>query len=109
MKEETIQPKRKSSFKKYLLWITGGIFVVLVIAGIILYYNFNRILSDALMKSFNSSIASDVYELKFKNLNVNLLKGNIKVRDVELSPREKPLKDYPYINSSFRLTTKNYS
>jgi hypothetical protein len=106
MKEQIIQPKRKSSFKKYLLWITGGIFVVMLITGIILYYNFNRILSDALMKSFNSSIASDVYELKFKNLNVNLLKGNIKVRDVELSPREKPLKDYPYINSSLRLTTK---
>jgi hypothetical protein len=106
MKEQTIQPKRKSLFKKYLLWITGGIFVVIVITGIILYFNFNRILSDALMKSFNSSVASDVYELKFKNLNVNLLEGNIKVRDVELIPREKPLKEYPYINSSFRLTTK---
>jgi hypothetical protein len=106
MKEETIQPNRKSLFKKYLLWITGGLFFVIVIIGIILYYNFNRILSDALMKSFNSSLASDVYELKFKNLNVNLLKGNIKVRDVELSPREKPLKDYPYINSTLRLTTK---
>ena len=106
MKEQIIQPKGKSSFKKYLLWITGGLFVVIVLAGIILYYNFNRILSDALMKSFNSSLASDVYELKFKNLNVNLLEGNIKVRDVELSPREKPLKNYPYINSSLRLTTK---
>jgi hypothetical protein len=106
MKEQIIQPKRKSSFKKYLLWITGGIFVVMLITGIILYYNFNRILSDALMKSFNSSVASDVYELKFKNLNVNILEGNIKVRDVELSPRKKPLKDYPYINSSLRLTTK---
>jgi hypothetical protein len=106
MKEEIIQPKRKSSFKKYLLWITGGLFVVIVITGIILYYNFNRILSDALMKSFNSILASDVYELKFKNLNVNILAGNIKVKDVELSPREKPLKEYPYINSSLRLTTK---
>ena len=106
MKEEIIQPKRKSSFKKYLLWITGGPFIVIIITGIILYNNFNRILSDALMKSFNSSLASDVYELKFKNLNVNILKGNIKVRDVELSPREKPLKEYPYINSSLWLTTK---
>lgn len=106
MKEERIQSKRKSSFKKYLLWITGGLFIAIIITGIILYYNFNRILSDALMKSFNSSLASDVYELKFKNLNVNLLEGNIKVKDVEISPREKPLKEYPYINSSLRLTTK---
>ena len=106
MKEEIIQPKRKSSFKKYLFWITGGIFIIMVITGIILYYNFNRILSDALMKSFNSILASDVYELKFKNLKVNILEGNIKVKDVELSPREIPLKEYPYINSSLRLTTK---
>ncbi|TNF43674.1 MAG: hypothetical protein EP310_04300 [Bacteroidetes bacterium] len=106
MKEKINQPKKNRSFKKYLLWITGGLFTVMVITGIILYYNFNRILSDALMKSFNSSIASDVYELKFKNLNVNLLKGNIKVRNVELNPREKHLKEYPYINSSVRLTTK---
>jgi len=106
MKENSSQPKRKSSFKKYLLWIIAGFFAVVLIGGIILYNNFNRILSDALLKSFNSNVMSDVYELKFKNLNVNLFKGSIKVNDVELTPREKPLKDYPYINSSFRLTTK---
>jgi len=106
MKEEIIQPKRKRSLKKYLLWISGGLFIVIIITGIILYYNFNRILSDALIKSFNSILASDVYELNFKHLKVNILDGNIKVRDVELSPRKKPLKEYPYINSSLRLTTK---
>jgi len=106
MIEEINQPKRKRSFKKYLLWIIAGFFVVILTVGFVLYRNFNRILSDALLKSFNSSITSDVYELKFKDLNVNLFQGNIKVHDVEFSPREKPLKDYPYINSSFRLTTK---
>jgi len=106
MKEEMNQSKRKRSFKKYLLWIIAGFFVVILTVGLFLYNNFNRILSDALLKSFNSSIISDVYELKFKNLNVNLFEGNIKVKNVEISPREKPLKDYPYINSSFRLTTK---
>lgn len=64
-------------------------------------------ISEALMKSFNSNIASDVYELKFKKLNVNFFVGSIRVSDVELFPREKPLYDYPFINSSFRLSTKN--
>jgi hypothetical protein len=98
--------KKKFSFKKISLWITGSIFIVIVLSGIYVYYNFNRLLSDALMKSFNSSTISDVYELKFHNLNVNPLLGNIVVKDVEILPREKPLKEYPYINSSFQLKTR---
>ncbi len=96
----------KFAFKKVLLWIIAGIFVVIIIAGIFLYNNFNRLLSNALKDSFNSSLISDVYELKFKDLNVNLLLGNIKINDVVLQPREKPQKDYPYINSSLKLKTK---
>jgi len=81
-------------------------FAVLSLAGILLYQNFNRLLSQALLRSFNSSIASDVYELKFENLRVNLFDRTIRVFNVTLLPREKPLKDYPYINSSFRLKTE---
>jgi hypothetical protein len=106
MNAEMNQPKRKRSILKTFLWIIAVFFILLSIGGIFLYNNFNRLLSDALMKSFNSGIISEVYELKFKGLNVNPLLGNIKVHDVELHPREKPLKDYPYINSSFQLTTK---
>jgi hypothetical protein len=106
MNAELNKPKRKRSVWKTFLWIIAVSFILLSIGGIFLYNNFNRLLSDALMKSFNSSIISEVYELKFKGLNVNLMLGNIKVRDVEFQPREKPLKEYPYINSSFRLTTK---
>ncbi|HSO87199.1 MAG TPA: hypothetical protein VLQ91_11645, partial [Draconibacterium sp.] len=97
---------RKFTFKKTLLWTVAGILLVLSGAGIYFYKNFNRLLSDALLKSFNANIASDVYELKFKDLNVNLVLGNIKVNDVVLQPREKPLNNYPYINSKIRLTTK---
>ncbi len=106
MKAISKKPARISAAKKVL--IRGGtfLFIVLIVAGIFLYKNFNRLLSNALIKSFNSSIISDVYELEFKDLNVNLVLGNIKVNDVELQPREKPLKEYPYINSSFRLNTK---
>lgn len=71
-----------------------------------LYNNFNRLLSEALLKSFNTSIVSDVYELKFENLRVNVFEGSIRVFKVTLQPREKPLHDYPYINSSFQLKTE---
>lgn len=89
-----------------MLLIVTGLFVCVIIAGLFFHISFNRILSNALVKSFNSTMVSDVYQLKFKNLNVNLFQGNIKVRDVEIYSREKPLKEYPYINSSFRLKTK---
>ena len=52
---------------------------------------------------------SDVYELKFEKLSVNFLEGDVNVYNVELQPREKPLHDYPYINSSFRLRTTKMS
>lgn len=93
-------------------WSTGriialSIFIVLIASGAYLYTNFNRLLSDALMKSFNSSVISDVYELKFENLRVNLFEGSIRVFNVTIHPREKPLNEYPYINSSFSLNTEN--
>jgi hypothetical protein len=83
------------------------LFVFLILAGIYLYRNFNNLLSDALLQSFNKSVISDVYELKFENLKVNLANGSIHVHNVTLMPREKPLKEYPYINSSFSLKTEN--
>lgn len=83
--------------------IAISILAILTAAGIYLYNNFNNLLADALLRSFNSNIASDVYELKFEKLRVNLLEGSIRVFDVVVQPRAKPAKDYPYINSSLRL------
>src|SRR5204863_4766925 len=105
MKEKTNSNKKKRSVKKIVLWITAILFITVSAVLIYLYINLNRLLSDSLVTSFNSSIISDVYELKFKNLSVNIFAGNIEVYDVEFQPREKPLRNYPYINSSFRLTT----
>lgn len=85
------------------------VLVILTTGGIVIYYNFNKLLSNALMNSFNSSNVSDVYELKFENLHVSLLDGSIKVINVSLLPREKPLHVYPYINSLFRLKTEKLS
>ncbi|MEK6783627.1 MAG: DUF748 domain-containing protein [Bacteroidota bacterium] len=83
-----------------------SVVILLVTAGVLVYNNFNRLLSDALNKSFNSSIVSDMYELKFENLLVNPFEGSIRVFNFSLQPREKPLHDYPYINSSFRVKTE---
>jgi hypothetical protein len=71
-----------------------------------LYRHFNSLLSNALVKSFEATIVSNVYELKFEDLAVNVALGNIEVYNVTLVPREKPLHHYPYINSSFQLKTK---
>ena len=105
MEAGTTKPKRKRSVKRILLWILAGFIIIISIAAFLLYNNFNRLLSNALMKSFNSGSISDVYELKFEKLSVNLFLGNISVYDVELKPREKPLHNYPYINTTFNLKT----
>ena len=103
MKRETDGTKKKRSVKKIVLWVIAGFLLLLSVTAVYLYNNFNRILSGALNKSFNSSLISDVYELKFEKLSVNFLTGNISVHNVTLQPREKPLQDYQYINSSLRL------
>ncbi|MBP6334952.1 MAG: hypothetical protein KA444_05715 [Bacteroidia bacterium] len=100
-KQPTVRSKKRT-LKRILVLVL----ILLAIASIALYNNYNRLLSEALLKSFNSSLISEVYELKFEKLRVNLIKGNINVLNAELSPREKPPNDYPYINSSIRLTTK---
>jgi hypothetical protein len=93
--------------RKYLTLKITGIFLLLVsVAGFFIYTNLNRLLSNALHNSFSNSSMSDVYELKFENLSVNIFDRNIKVYNVVMQPLAKPLNSYPYINSSFKLTTK---
>ena len=90
--------------KRYIIPLT--LLVLLCGGGFALYLSFNRLLSEALLTSFNRTLASDVYELKFKNLYVNIIDGDIRVNDVVFQPRKEPLVHYPYINSDFRLTTQ---
>lgn len=97
--------KRKGQVKKIILRITVVFFLILIGGFVFLYYNLNRILTNALTKSFNSNIISDVYELKFEKLSVNFFAGNVSVYNVELNQLEKSLSNYPYINSSLRLRT----
>ncbi len=96
-------PQRKWSVKRTL---AISIIVLLSIAIFLLYYNFNRLMSQALINGFNSSIVSDVYELKFERLAVIPFEGTVRMFNVTLLPRGKPLKEYPYINSLFRLKTE---
>ncbi len=103
--ENTFKKKNRTSLK--IMWrVLGILFVIVTIATIYITKNFNQILADALMKSFNSNVVSDIYELKFEKLRVNLFNGDIRVVNVTFKPREKPQRNYSYINSSIHLTTK---
>ncbi len=106
METETAKPKKKWSFSKKLLTILGILIVIISIGSIYLYNNFNKLVAQALVNSFNAGAISDVYELKFDRLNVNLLLGSLQVHDVVLKPKEKPTVNYYYINSSMDLHAK---
>ncbi|MDZ7648136.1 MAG: hypothetical protein U5K54_13685 [Cytophagales bacterium] len=94
--------------RKWPVWrtIVLTVLAVLILATIYIYRNFNNILSKALYSSFSESVISDVYELKFENLQVNPFSGSIRVFNATFRPLEKPLKEYPYINSSLSLKTE---
>ncbi len=97
---------QKRSLKKIFLWVSA-ISLVLVIAGtIFVYVNINRLMTGALNRAFHGNVISDVYELRFENLEANIWMGSIQVYKVKMNPLEKPLHAYPYINSSFRLTAR---
>lgn len=102
----TPSPKQdlKRTSKKRLIWVS--LFGILSIAILFFYINFNRILSDALKKAFESTLMAEVYELQFENLRVNPLVGTISVMEVTLQPRAFPKKNYPYINSLLHMKTK---
>jgi hypothetical protein len=79
LKAEAGNKKKKHRVRKIILWTIGVLLVIIIGSSVFLYYNLNRILTNALNKSFNSNIASDVYELKFEKLSVNFLAGDVKV------------------------------
>lgn len=104
--EPSPDKKKKSHvLRKILFW--GLAISFLTISGLTIYVsrNLNRLVSEALIKGFNSNVISDVYELKFEKLRINIFAGSIKVFKVELQPRAVPLHQYSYINSSFNLKT----
>lgn len=102
IEDSTVTP-RKRPIKRVIAIVVASI---VLIGAVFLYNNFNRLISDALLKSFDSSIASEVYELKFEKLLANPFEGTIRVYQVTMQPREKPIHEYSYINSSFRLQTE---
>ncbi len=103
MKRDVDNTKRKRPIKKIILF---SFLSIILVAGISLYNNFNHLLANALLRTFDSNIISDVYELKFEKLSVNPFEGTIRVFNATLLPREKPLNNYPYINGTFRLKTE---
>src|SRR6188768_1991814 len=101
------QPNKKKKGKRTFLIVLFTILLLIFGTGFYFYANLNRLLSDALLKAFNSNVISDVYELKYESLKVDLFQGSIRIKNVSLMPRAQPLDVYPYINSSFTLRTKN--
>ena len=97
----------KKPYWKWILW--SVVIIVLLLAGgfFYVYSNLNRLLTNALNNGFNNNIISDVYELKFEDLDVNILAGNVRVNNVRMNPLEKPVKEYPYINSSYVMQAKS--
>src|SRR5690348_9819467 len=102
MNDDAHRPKKRPV--KRIIAITFA--AILLTGGFLLYQNFSKLIADALLKRFNSGIASDVYELGFEDLSVNPFTGTVEVYNVTMRPREKPLQPYPYINSYLKLTTK---
>lgn len=105
MKKSDKNTGKRKLVKRIILWSLAGLILILITIVFYFYNNFNRLLSDALLKSFESNIASDVYTLEFKDLQVNPFAGNIRVSEVKIHPRDKYLKNYPYINSQLTLET----
>lgn len=94
------QAQKKRPIAKIIL---ASLLLILIVAGIYIYRNFTRFLSESLVNSFNASVISDVYELKFDKIRVNIFSGSIQVINASVFPRTTPLKVYPYINSSLSL------
>src|SRR6185295_1880905 len=79
MSADTPGPKRKRHTGKI---IALSLLLILLLAAYFVYNNFNRLVSEALIKSFDSNIVSDVYELKFEKLRINVLEGSVRVVNV---------------------------
>lgn len=94
---------KKRSYWKIILWTLAGIFLLVAGGLFYVYNNLNQLLTKALNDTFNNNIISDVYELKFEQLDVNIFSGSVKVLHVRMNPRAEPETNYPYINSKFVL------
>ncbi len=92
--------------RKWWKIIVLAIIMILAVLSFYVYTNFNRLISNAIMQSFNSNVISNVYDLNFDHLNINMITGEVKIRNVAISPKKIPLQLYPYINSSFVLHTR---
>jgi hypothetical protein len=96
----------KSSTKRRLLIALS--FLLMIVVAIVLFASFSLrgLLTDALYARFEKTLAAEVYELKFQNLEVNPMTGHIIVVNAVIYPRDIPRKKYAYINSRFHLTTR---
>jgi len=92
--------------RKYFVIFVLSVILLLSAMSYYFYRNFNLVISEAIKKSFNSNVISDVYDLSFEQLEINIVTGDLKISNVVIQPRTVPLVNYPYINSSLLLKTR---
>ncbi|HET8963603.1 MAG TPA: hypothetical protein VFM99_06885, partial [Chitinophagales bacterium] len=95
-----------SKKRVWILSITGGVVMVLLLIGVLVNRNLDILLNKALLTSFNESSLSDIYELQFESLHTNILKKSITVSHVKFFRKENLPPEYSYINSEMNLTTE---
>lgn len=90
---------------KYVFLLS--LLLLLVAATTFVYVNLNRLVSEALIKTYHSKLISEVYELQFEKLRVNLFEQSIQVIKVKFFP--KAGHHHTYINSTIKLETEKIS
>jgi len=96
--------KRVSKRKLYRVLAIG--MILLLVSVVLAFWGVKSVLTSTFNNGFKNTLAAEVYELKFKKLEVNYFTGRIDILDVEMYPRETQLHHYAYINSSFRFVAR---
>lgn len=80
--------------------------MIVVVIAVAASFSLEGLLTKALNARFEKSLAAEVYELKFKKLDVNPFTGHMVIIEAEIFPRHPSRKQYSYINSQFSLTAR---
>lgn len=81
----------KSKTIRKILIISGIVIlgILLVLAGGLIYLDRNaeKIVEDLLEKEYKGSEISHVYEIKYDNIHIGLFSGNLKIKNLKITPR----------------------
>jgi len=104
-KRKSKKKKKKQNPKRKRI-ITGLLITAfLLIAGSLLYlnYNFNQLIAAKIRTLYNQSEAANYYNLRFDKLRVSLINQNIRIYNVHFEPKTKEHKDFFEKNGSLEM------